>query len=152
MFYRGIQSSSESGMACLAWWPEFAGDGSPNVTVIDAQNFCRNVGIFGMFGYTHSTERPLCTVYYDQDGPRWQFCDIPLCSDVMVTQIPTYSPTSSSLCKLFGMRQSCVGTDWLSVGISWWNPSSLYVWFLAKYFLMNYPAILVQYSRYTIYY
>ena len=143
MSYRGTQSSSKWGRTCLAWWPEFAADGSPNATFIDAQNFCRNVGIFGIFGYTHSTERPLCTILHDQNGPRWQFCDIPLCSDLMVTQIPTYSATIASLSKLLFMSQSCVGTKWLLVGISWWKPSSFHDWFQTIYFLINNPAILV---------
>ena len=124
MSYTGSQSTSDDGSACLAWWPEFVKEGSVNAIVVDAQNYCRNAAIFGLFGYAYLTDRPLCHVTYRSGEAFWRYCDIPLCSDVMTTQMPPAAATSIIICKLL---------DIIYAGKNWWliryEDAVLLVWF-----------------------
>ena len=103
MSYTGSQSTSDDGLACLVWWPEFVEEGPLNETIVDAQNYCRNAAIFGLFSYAYLTDHPLCRVAYVSEEAFWRYCDIPLCSDVMTTQMPPAAATSITICKLLDM-------------------------------------------------
>ena len=107
--YTGNHAISESGRACRAWWgwwtwvaPE--GQERPNATVVNAQNFCRNVVIFGTS--STMTQRHSCFTYHDGQQDLTEYCDIPECHDVMTTQTPSTTTTIRTTCKLLDIKHT----------------------------------------------
>ena len=90
--YTGIQNVSKSGRTCLVWWPFSADEDPPDATVVHAQNFCRNVGIFG--DDDEIKHGPIWFYEYEYDGPAlYDDCDIPRCSDAMTTETSSTGET-----------------------------------------------------------
>ena len=93
MSYRGNHNITESGNACIAWWTVLSLPGQPpNATIIDAQNFCRNVAIWE--APFDMTQMPACLIGPESND--YEYCDIPRCSDTMTTQVPSTVVTSQT--------------------------------------------------------
>ena len=93
MSYRGNHNITESGNACIAWWTVLSLPGQPpNATIIDVQNFCRNIAIWE--APFDMTQMPACLIGPESDD--YEYCDIPRCSDTMTTQVPSTLVTSQT--------------------------------------------------------
>ena len=80
--YTGNHNVSESGKSCRAWWAWVASlsyEQHPNAHVIDAQNFCRNIAIFGVS--SSMTQKHSCFTYADEEEDLVEYYDLPQCSD-----------------------------------------------------------------------
>ena len=71
-------------------------EGLDKITVVDAQNFCKNIGIIGK----NKDLGPGCLTQFRDDGYDWEPCDIPQCSDIMATQATSVA-ISKTFSKLF---------------------------------------------------